>query len=173
MKNLHPKIGLDIDGVLANFNLAYHKRYPEISPNPDSWYLDPKIEERFQNMRDAGELDEFFMGIEPLTNPSEITFDPICYITSRPVSAEISHQWLLKHGFPDRKVIGLNVRQSKVDAANEMGVEIFVDDFYENFIELNNAGIHTYLFTASGNVKYDVGNMRINSLSDITLPVIQ
>lgn len=162
-------IGLDIDGVLADFTLAWHKLYPEISPTPSTWYFDNKIGERFKSMREAGTLDDFYLNIEPLLKPEDIPFEPHCYITSRPVSKEISEQWLAKHGFPRKKVISLNIASSKVAMAREVGVEIFIDDFYENFIELNNAGITTYLYTQPWNIMYDVGHMRLNSLKVISL----
>lgn len=163
------KIGLDIDGVLADFTRAWHELYPEVSPSPTTWYLDPKIGERFKAMREANTLDEFYLNIQPLINPKDIPFEPHCYITSRPVAREITEKWLNKHGFPPKPVISLELRQSKVDAAKNIGVDIFIDDFYDNFVELNNSGITTYLYTAPWNTGYDVGHLRINSLKELEL----
>jgi len=164
-----PKIGLDIDGVLANFTLAWHELYPEVSPTPNTWYLDPKIGERFKAMRENGTLDDFYLNIKPHISPEEISFEPHCYITSRPVTCEITEQWLKKNGFPEKPVISLELKSSKVDAARKAGVDIFVDDFYNNFVEMNNAGITTYLYTAPWNIMYKVGDLRLNSLKDISL----
>ena len=163
------KIGLDIDGVLADFTRAWHELYPEVSPTPTTWYLDPKIGERFKAMREANTLDKFYLNIQPLINPEDIPFEPHCYITSRPVTREITEQWLNKYGFPQKPVISLELRQSKVEAARNAGVDIFIDDFYDNFAELNNHGITTYLYTAPWNIGYDVGHLRINSLKDLLL----
>lgn len=167
--NVFPKIGLDIDGVLANFTLAWHELYPEISPTPNTWYLDPKIKERFKAMREANTLDNFFLNIKPLLSPEDIPFEPHCYITSRPVSPEISKQWLHKNGFPAKPVYGLKIKESKVEAAKTAGIDIFIDDFYENFVELNDNGIETYLYTAPWNIMYDVGKLRINSFMELPL----
>ena len=164
-----PKIGLDLDGVLANWTGAWNKLYPEVKAAPTSWYLDRKVGKRFDAMREAGTLDDFYMQIEPLISSEDLPFEPHCYITSRPVSKEISEAWLDKHGFPAKPVYSIELRKSKVDVAKDAGVEIFVDDAFENFVELNNGGIFTYLYTAPWNQKHDVGHMRINSLKDIPL----
>ena len=164
-----PKIGLDIDGVLADFTGSWHVLHPEISATPNSWYFDRKVGERFAEMREAGTLDKFYLNVGALLTPQEIPFEPHCYITSRPVTKEITEQWLDKNGFPAKKVISIDIRQSKVEAAKEAGIEIFIDDSYENFVELNKAGIFTYLYSAPWNSRYNVGHMRLNSLKDIPL----
>jgi len=164
-----PKIGLDIDGILADWTGAWNKLYPEMSATPSSWYFDRKVSKRFEAMRTDGTLDDFYLNIEPLLRPEDLPFEPHCYITARPVSKEITEQWLDKHNFPGRKVISLELRQSKVEAAKEAGVEVFVDDCYENFVELNNGGICTYLYSAPWNQRANVGHYRLNSLKDIPL----
>jgi hypothetical protein len=165
-----PKIGLDIDGVIADFTHSWNEIYPEIDPEPNSWYLDRKIRERFNKMREDGVLDEFYLNIKPMISPKEIPFEPHCYITSRPVSKEITEAWLDLHGFPAKPVISVDIRTSKVDAAKDAGIDIFIDDAYENFVELNKNGIFTYLFSAPWNERYAVGHMRINTLAE--LPII-
>ena len=164
-----PKIGLDLDGVLADFTGAWQKLYPEVSAAPTSWYLDRRVGKRFNAMREAGTLDDFYLNIPVLIKPEELPFEPHCYITSRPVSNEISEQWLDNNGFPARKVYSVEICKSKVEVAKGAGVEIFVDDSFDNFVELNNNGIFTYLYSAPWNQKHDVGHMRINSLKDIPL----
>jgi len=166
-RTINHNIGLDIDGVLADFSMAWHKLYPEVNPRPNTWFLDDKIGERFKLMKATNTLDDFYSNIEPLIKPEELTFEPCCYITARPVNNNITEKWLSSHGFPIKPVITVGINKNKIAAAKEYNVEIFIDDHYENFIELNNAGIFCYLFTAPWNMKYDVGNMRLNSLSDL------
>ena len=164
-----PKIGLDIDGVLADWTGAWAKVHPELSATPASWYFDRVVFKRFNAMRNNGTLNEFYMSIEPLLKPEDIPFEPHCYITSRPITAEVTEQWLDKYGFPSKTVYAVGVGESKVELAKNAGVEIFIDDCFENFVELNKAGICTYLYTASWNVKYDVGHLRLNSLNELPL----
>lgn len=166
-----PKIGLDIDGVIADFTGAWNKLFPEISIEPNSWYFDRKMSERFEKMKLDGILDEFYLNIEPMINPEDLPFEPHCYITSRPVSTEITEQWLDKYHFPAKKVYSIDVCQSKVEVAKNSGIDIFIDDSFDNFVDLNNSGIFTYLITATYNKSHDVGHMRINSLNDI--PVLK
>lgn len=166
-----PKIGLDIDGVIADFTSAWSAMYPEVNPEPNSWYLDRKVGQRFTEMRENGTLNDFYLNIFPLIKPEDLPFEPHCYITSRPVPQEITEQWLDRWGFPARKVISLDVVTSKVAAAKEAGVEVFIDDSFDNFVELNKAGITTYLFSAPWNQKHDVGHFRIKSLKD--LPILK
>lgn len=164
-----PKIGIDIDGVIADFIGAWNKVYPEITTTPNSWYVDRSIRDRFEKMKNDGKLNEFYLNIKPLIKPEEMPFEPHCYITSRPVPKEITEQWLDLNNFPAKPVYSIEVRKSKLDVAKEAGIEIFIDDSYDNFIDLNNNGIFTYLFTAPWNSRYDVGHMRLNSLKDIPL----
>lgn len=168
MKTL--KIGLDIDGVIANFQLAWHELHPEIPAEPDMYDSDKNFIRRFNDMRKAGTLNDFYLSIKPLLKPEDVPFEPYCYVTARPVETWVTEQWLDKFGFPDKKVITVPTSTSKVNAMKEAGVEIFIDDHYGNFTELNNAGIVTYLYTAPWNRCFDVGHMRLNTLAE--LPII-
>lgn len=162
-------IGLDIDGVLADFTRAWHRLYPDVPAVPDRYNYDPLMGQRFKDMKRVGTLDDFFLGLKPLINPSDLPFEPRGYVTARPVDTVISQQWLYEVGFPEKPVITIPWGGSKVDAMKEADIEIFIDDFYDNFKDLNDGGILTYLYSAPWNAKYDVGNLRLNSLNDILL----
>jgi hypothetical protein len=161
-------IGLDIDGVLADFRTAWFAYYSDLQPTTE-YHFDDKMFERFDLMKKAGTLDGFFLGLKPLINPEDLPFEPKCYITARPVETAVTELWLKRNGFPKKKVYTVPIRTSKVAAAKEAGIEIFVDDYYKNFKELNDAGILTYLYSVTSNLKYDVGELRLNSLKDILL----
>ena len=164
------KIGLDIDGVLAAFVKGWMKRYNDIKEIPKSWKFDPLIMERFETMRETGELDEFYLNLERLIDPLELPFKPHCYITSRPVDNNITVEWLKRNEFPiNNNVYSVPLRASKLEIAKKTGVDIFVDDGYHNFTELNEGGVKTYLLTRRHNESFDVGELRLNSLKDIPL----
>jgi len=162
-----PKIGIDLDGVIVDFSGGWNKLHPEITATPSSWYYDRNIVERFNAMKTNNTLNEFYLNLLPLLKPEDLPFEPHCYITSRPVSTNISEQWIDNNGFPRKKVYTVDIMKSKVELAKEAGIEIFIDDSFDNFVDLNNNGIFTYLYTQPWNIKHDVGHMRINSLKDL------
>jgi len=164
------RIGYDIDGVLADFNMAWHVLYPETNPRPNTWFFDDKICERFEKMRRDNTLDDFYLKIKRLIEPEEIKFKPDCYITSRPVDSQISQTWINKNGFPQKQVFTVDVDSSKVEIAKKLNLDLFVDDKYENFLELNENGILCYLFDTPWNREYDVGDLRIH---DLNLPILK
>lgn len=163
-----PKIGLDIDEVIANWVDAWMERY-NIKARPQSWAFDYEIFDRFEKMKKSGELDEFYLNLKPLIGASELPFEPHCYITARPVSTEVTEKWLELHGFPSKRVYTVEPRTTKAQIAKEAGVDIFIDDSYDNFVELNREGICTYLLTREHNKRFNVGHLRIDSLKDLPI----
>lgn len=161
-----PNIGLDIDEVLADWVSAWMEKY-NIKAKPESWTFDYEIMERFKTMKENGELDDFYLNIKPLIKPEEIPFEPHCYITARPISSEITMKWLEKNNFPTKNVYTVEPCVSKAEVALKADVEIFIDDSYDNFINMNREGITTYLFTRNHNKRFNVGHLRINSLKDL------
>lgn len=162
---LRPKrIGLDVDDVLCNWAAEWSKYHGQVIPT--SWQFDRAIMDKF-NVMQGEELDNFYLNLSPLINGKDIPFEPACYVTSRPVSSKVTEEWLDKHNFPAAPVYTVGLQKSKVQALKDAKVDIFVDDRYENFVELNNAGICTYLFDAPHNQRYDVGYKRIKSLKEL------
>lgn len=157
------KIGLDIDGVLADFTGHITKLIGREGHQPTHWN-DPMIRDAFPTVKDD---PEFWINIPILTKPVDIPFEPHCYITARSIDCSVTQNWLNINGFPKAPLYCVGVDQSKVEAAKKSGVEIFVDDNFDNFVELTNNGIFTYLFDASHNRKHDVGHRRVKSLYEI------
>lgn len=161
-----PKIGLDIDEVLCDWLGGWIEKRG-IKERPHSWLFDRHISKEFDIMEKEGTLFEFMLSLEPLLDPKDLPFEPHCYITARRIPNEVSEQWLDKHGFPTAPVYSVKPGTTKVEIAKEAGVDVFVDDNYKNFVELNNAGICCYLYDAPHNHKYDVGHKRIKSLKEL------
>lgn len=160
-----PKIGLDIDEVLCNWVSAWCDKFGYTIPEVWSFSYDNK--KHFDEISKSGELDDFYLNLKVLTPPEEIPFEPHCYITSRSVKPELTMQWLQNNGFPTAPVHSVGFGVSKIEVAKTSGIDIFVDDRYENFVELNNAGICTFLFDAPHNRRYDVGFKRLYTLKDL------
>lgn len=157
-----PKIGLDIDEVLADW-VAHWTLYhgQEV---PETWNFDRSIGEKFDKLKDD---KDFWLSIPVKTSPYEINFEPHCYITARSIPKEWTEEWLDNNGFPTMPVHVVPHNASKVQVAKESGIDIFVDDRFENFVELNKAGVFCFLFDAPHNRRYDVGFKRLYSLKDI------
>jgi len=160
-----PKIGLDIDEVLCDWVGPWCERFG--LERPKTWFFQRDILRHFEEMSKSGELDSFYLDLQPLTKPEDIPFEPHCYVTSRPVDTEVTEAWLDMNGFPTRPVITVKPGTSKVDAIKAAGVDIFVDDRYENYEELNRHGICCFLFDAPHNHRYNVGFKRITSLKQL------
>ena len=156
-----PRIGLDIDEVLADFVAGYCLEH-NITAIPDSWQFDYEIRERLKNAPDS-----FWLELNPKVHPSVIPFEPVVYISSRPSSSEITMQWLVRHGFPTAPVVHTKTPQDKVEACKAHDVQWYVDDSYDNFVALNRAGICCFLMDAPHNRRYDVGYKRITSLAEL------
>ncbi len=159
-----PKIGLDIDEVLCDWIGAWCQKFGYCKP--ETWSFSYKNKEHFESFTPE-ELNEFYLNIPRKIDPNEIPFEPHCYITSRSVPVELTEAWIQKNGFPTAPVYSVGFGVSKVEVAKRSGIDVFVDDRFENFVELNKAGICTYLLSAPHNMRYNVGYKRIKSLKEL------
>lgn len=155
------KIGLDIDEVLADFVGGMMERFPQMDKRAVYWN-DPHIVANFSQIRDDA---NFWSSLRPKID--SIPFEPHCYITSRPICEDVTKQWLQENGFPTAEIYTVGHNQNKVETAKLSGIDIFVDDRYENFVELNNAGICCFLWDAPHNSRYEVGFKRLYSLQTL------
>lgn len=159
---LNPKrIGLDIDDVLADFCPNFCK-FAGIEI-PTSWNFG-FMEHVTSSEKRIDEYSEFMKTLPVKSKPSDIPFEPVCYITNRHIDPQIAVNWIKDNGFPQVPVIQTN---DKVKAALEMKLDIFVDDKFENFVDMNNAGICCFLFDAPHNRRYEVGYKRIFNLKEL------
>lgn len=157
------RIGLDIDGVLADFGTHFLNYLDFEDKSPATKWDDERFSKHFHKI---AQDTNFWLTIPRLINPSVLPFTPELYVTARPIPSEISKQWLLSNGFPDVEVITVGLGGIKVDSLKGK-VDLFVDDAYHNYEELNNAGIDCVLMTRSHNVDYAVGNKRVFNFKQV------
>jgi hypothetical protein len=158
-----PKIGLDIDGVIGDFNKHLCDTVG-IDVHTISHWNDPIIGKHYPTVKDD---KNFWLTMPTLVNPSELPFEVHAYITSRSIDDAVTKEWLDKNGFPVADLYCVGHNESKVEVALKSGIDIFVDDKFENFKELNNAGICCFLMDAPHNQHYNVGYKRIKHLKDL------
>ena len=157
------KIGLDIDGVLADFVGHLMKVSGNTDHSPEHWN-DPVVRAEFDKFKSD---PTFWAEIPPLIGRLDVPFEPHCYITARSIDPTVTQGWLNKHLFPKAPLYCVGNGESKIEIAKKSGIDVMVDDSFSNFLELTNAGIFTYLYDAPYNRKYDVGYRRIKSLKEL------
>lgn len=152
----NPRIGTDIDDVLADFLGAYCARYNIERPN--AWLFDQNWTERYEEIIND---PDFYLELEPIVKPTDLPFEPVVYITSRDERLkDKTLQWLFDHNkYPVAPVV---FTKDKLPACKEFKVDRFIDDKYDTFHHLNHNEVFCYLFDASHNQRYDVGHRRIN-----------
>lgn len=160
---LNRKIGLDIDGVLADFNQSFIE-YIGTANEPNHWYYDYKaVDSKLWDIL-KDDLD-FWLNLKSYSLGQDLPFEPVVYVTSRPIPSEVSMKWIESNHFPCSPVETVN--GNKVEILKKYDIDIFVDDKYSNFLELNEAGICTYLLDRPWNRKFDVGHLRIYDLKEL------
>ena len=157
------KVGLDIDGVLADFVGHLTSVTGHDGHVPQHWN-DPIVREQFDIVKGD---PQFWLDIPPLMKGSDVPWEVHCYITARSIDPEVTKAWLDKHHFPHAKIYCVGNGESKVDVARKAGMDLFVDDSYDNFVELNRNGICTFLYDAPYNQRYPVGYKRIKTLKEL------
>lgn len=158
------RIGLDIDGVLADFTRHIQEYLGRDTVNKATHWNDPFIRDNFGKI---AKDEQFWATIPPLISPTDVQFEPAAYITARSISKEVTQKWLDENGFPKAPLICVGHDESKIKVARDLKLDAFVDDKFENFVELTKDGLFTYLMDAPYNRHYNVGFRRIYSLKDI------
>lgn len=157
------KIALDVGDVCLNFIDSYTEKFG-LGSNPKFWHFDKHMKSRLNELKKDY---EWWDSLPPMINPYELPFEPVGYVTFRPIPAEWTADTLYKLGFPAAPVISLSDGESKYDAIKSLGADVFVDDNYNTFLDLNRKGIVCYLMDRPHNKRYDVGYKRIHSLKEL------
>jgi hypothetical protein len=154
------KVYLDIDGVVADFGTHFLEYLGIEDKTPPTTWDDARFKDNMWRVKDDY---NFWLSIPPLLTPEQMLFDFEGYCTSRPIPSSVTLDWLEKNKLPLKPVITVN--GSKVNALKEVGCDVFIDDYEENFDELNRNGIKCFLMTRSHNVHVNT-SMRIDKIED-------
>jgi len=162
------KIGLDIDGVVADsfpiFIKGLNKRYGKNLISLTNYDITVEYESDWDDINQffREEMETLFESPEPMEGALQGIQDllsagyEIVYITMRKPGDEerITLKWLKKNKIPHAKVIFVG-EMSKIDAVRENNIDIFVEDSMSNALEIAAIGVPVILLDAT----YNQGNM--------------
>lgn len=158
------KIGLDVDDVLAGMTDDV-AAIDNINPETILHWADPRWRNAFDKVKDN---TKFWETLSVLTPPEKIPFEPHCYITKLPKRfAKNRQKWLDDNNFPAAPLYTVEPGESKLNIAKKAGINLFVDDNFHTFAEMNQNGIPCFLMDAPYNRKYNVGFKRVHSLEEV------
>lgn len=159
-KEIIPKIGLDVDEVIADFigSLCKHLNLKE---RPKFWNF------TYSNFfKDEEEQVKLLEGLPRLVDPGTLLFEPVCYITSRSVDIKVTEKWIEGNGFPCCKVWVAKDYSDKVMIAEREGLDIFVEDNYNYYRMFKDSSVRCLLMDAPHNQRYNVGSDRIYNVNE-------
>ena len=166
------KVGLDIDGVLANFGkgvikraqqLGFGDKFPKCHREITTWNICPEF---YTVMRGAWMDPKFWLGLEVLECGIGIPFEVDCYITARPIDSRVTKKWLDENYFPDAPVLTVATHANKLLVAQRRDLTVFVDDLHTTVRAMRENGLDAVLMDAPYN--RDVTDLpRIKYLGDL------
>lgn len=133
------KIGLDIDGVIADYEQGYLKRFKKF-PKCD-WAMTRNVNNILIHERD------FWLNLPILRLPD---FTPKLFCSARVNNKRWTKEYLTNHGLnsPLYQVPGYKLSKAKAIGHK---VDVFIDDSIKNFIDLNVKGIPCLLMDSPSN----------------------
>jgi hypothetical protein len=142
------RIGLDLDGVAANFLQGFIDQAKLMGLEdsfPNSWRAwrghQDASDEDFKKVWDAATpKPSFWLGLEPLINPKNLPFSPAVYCTARPTPTRVTMAWLDAHEFPWAPVITVPYGSDKTEALRDAEIDYFIDDNAWNYQKINAGG---------------------------------
>ena len=134
------RIGLDIDGTIADFGSAYLQRFKKW-PRHD-WAITRNVQHILIKER------EFWLNLPVLR---EVNFIPRLYCSARVNNKRWTKKYLKDNKFPDAplyQIPGYKLSKAKVLKGR---VDAYIDDSIKNFIDLNSKGIPCLLIDSPEN----------------------
>ena len=158
------KIGLDVDGVLANWYLGMCIKYNMPYELIDTWNV-PWLLEKYHKVKGD---EKFWESLPILSEPQAIIFEVAAYVTSiEEWLLDARTHWLAINGFVEAPII---VSHDKKVHCTDHGINVLVDDKLETLIDIkeNAPNILPIKFTPSY-MREDVpeGIYEIRHLSEV------
>jgi hypothetical protein len=157
---------VDVDGVFSNFSQAFIEQAVKMGFKdvfPTDWTVIPDWgfgvpPDIWQQVWNKIERDPDFWVKLPVMQ--RLSFSPLAYVTIRPLE-HVTEAWLFKNQFPFAPVHVVTPGNSKVEILQKIGASAFIDDKYENYKEVKDAGIRSFLQDRPWNRHVDVGADRV------------
>lgn len=176
-------IGVDIDGVLTDEMVGGENIWQkEIEAYfPELCLLEPNFSFTAAYGLSLEKVDEFmaeralsiFRAVKPqegsrelLDLLQEVGFT-VHLITARQTCyEEVTIQWLTRHGF---QYNSLWFEDDKGTLCRRLGVELFVDDYWDNCLDIRDQGIMSLLMSAPHNIGYppEPGIVRVRNWQEV------
>lgn len=158
------KLWLDLDGVLLNFEGQLLKWLGLPDDNHPNDWNDPIFRHGYDKIKNN---PDFWKSMDSLIDANDIRYPIAGYCTSRStVDNSITQEVLDRFRFPTAPLINSG-HEPKSKFLLEVGCEIMVDDSINNFVDCQSNGISCFLMSRPHNMKYNVGNWRINNLQEL------
>jgi len=157
-----PKLGVDLDGVIADTDAVFRKYIKEItgvSSTRDmitSYFYEECLhisKEDVEKVYKVMQSDSGWKELPVLAGAKETLNDlaksyEIFIITARPVESKAqTEDFLKKHGIPVKEIYFINGTQRKLDIIKGLPFEVsaFIEDRLDFAAEIARSGINTYL----------------------------
>lgn len=137
------RVGLDIDGTLADFESAYLSRFKKW-PNKD-WAITRNVQNILIKERD------FWLNLPVIRIPE---FIPRLYCSARVNNKRWTKKYLKDNNFPDAplyQIPGYKLSKAKILKGR---VDVYIEDSLKNFIDLNSKGIPCLLIDSPSNQEW-------------------
>jgi len=153
--------GIQLLGPEFAFTAAFGLSLEEVDR-----FMEEKAEKVFSNVQPQRGSREFLSYLEARGFTVHL-------ITARfPCYEEVTREWLARHGF---KPSGLWFTEAKGPLCKELGIELFVDDYWENCLDIRDHGVRALLMSAPHNLgcPEEKGIYRVENWDEIRTHVLE